>query len=291
MRKSTMRTIGLPLILASIALVGWIVPLAAQAVGQIFRDCDVCPEMMVVPPGSFMTGSPTSEEERLGNEGQHRVTIGYTFAVGVYEVTFEEWDGCVRAGGCAGHEPDDGGRGRGRRPEFDISWDDAWAYADWLTEQTGQEYRLPSEAEWEYVARAGTETARYWGESAQQQCQYANGYDAVAQAEYRFDWSPVGCRDRHVNTASVGSVRPNAFGLYDVLGNVWEWVDDCWNGGYEGAPMDGSPRYTGDCSYRVLRGGSWVNRPGALRSARRLFFFAADWVPDGSGIRLARTIN
>ena len=247
MRKSTMRMIGLWLIPAAVVLEGWGHPLAAQATGEVFQDCDVCPEMVVVPPGSFMMGSADSEEGRLSWEGsQHRVTIDYRFAVGVHEVTFEEWDACVPGGGCDGHEPDDEGWGRGRRPVINVSWHDAWAYADWLTERTGEEYRLLSEAEWEYVARAGTETARYWGESAQQQCQYANGYDAVAQAELGIDWmDPVGCRDRQANTAPVGSYRPNALGLYDVLGNVREWVDDCWNDSYEGAPTDGSPRYTG----------------------------------------------
>ena len=170
-----------------------------------------------------------------------------------------------------------------------VSWYDAWAYADWLTERTGDEYRLLSEAEWEYVARAGTETARYWGESAQQQCQYANGYDAVAHAEHGLDFNPVGCRDRQANTAPVGSFRPNAFGLYDVLGNVSEWVDDCWNDSYEGALTDGSPRYTGDCSLRVARGGSWLHSPDFLRSAYRTR--TPPGLRTGHGFRLARTIN
>ena len=152
---------------------------------------------------------------------------------------------------------------------INVSWDDAWAYADWLTERTGEEYRLLSEAEWEYVARAGTETARYWGESAQQQCQYANGYDAVGHAEHGFDRNPVGCQDRQANTAPVGSYRPNAFGLYDVLGNVFEWVDDCWNDSYEGAPTDGSPRYTGDCSLVCCAAAPGAASPGILRSAFR----------------------
>ena len=282
-----MKATGLTAILAAAVLAGCTGPL-------VFRDCDVCPEMVVVPPGSFMMGSPDSEAGRFDWEGpQHRVTIDYTFAVGVHEVTFEEWAACVRAGGCGGHEPYDYGWGQGRRPVIDVSWDDARAYADWLTEWTGEEYRLLSEAEWEYVARAGTETARYWGESARQQCRYANGYDAVGHAEWGFSWDPVGCRDRQANTAPAGSYRPNAFGLHDVLGNVWEWVDDCWNGsheGYEAAPMDGSPRNTGDCSARALRGGSWAMPAGYLRSAAR-FGFQAGLRDDSYGFRLARTIN
>lgn len=293
MRKSTMRMIGLWLIPAAVAVAGWAGPLSAQVPGRVFRDCDVCPEMVVVPPGSFMMGSPDSEEGRSPREGpQHRVTIDYPFAVGVYEVTFEEWDACLLAGGCGGHEPDDEGWGRGRRPVINVSWNDAWAYADWLTERTGEEYRLLSEAEWEYVARAGTETARYWGESAQQQCQYANGYDAVAHAEYGIDsMDPVGCRDRQAHTAPVGSYRPNAFGLYDVLGNVSEWVDDCGNDSYEGAPTDGSPRYTGGCSRRVVRGGSWGYEPDILRSAYRIRISSGIRYDSGGGFRLARTIN
>ena len=286
-----MKTIGLLLFLAAVVLAGPRSPLAAQAVGEVFRDCDVCPEMVVVPAGSFMMGSADSEEGRFSWEGpQHRVTIDHPFAVGVYEVTFEEWDACVRAGGCRGHEPDDEGWGRGRRPAIGVSWDDAWAYADWLTDQTGQEYRVLSEAEWEYVARAGTETARYWGESAQQQCQYANGYDAVGHAERGWDLNPVGCRDRQAYTAPVGSYRPNGFGLYDVLGNVYEWVDDCWNLSYEGALTDGSPRYTGDCSLRVLRGSSWDRAPDYLRSAGRLGF-RAGYRGSMIGFRVARTID
>ena len=245
----------------------------------------------MVPPGSFMMGSPDSEPGRDSDEGpQHRVTIDYAFAVGVYEVTFEEWEACVRAGGCGGDESGYRDSGLGRYPVFGVSWNDAWAYADWLTEGTGKKYRLPSEAEWEYVARAGTETARYWCESAQQQCQYANGYDAVGHAEHGFDDNPVGCRDRQANAAPVGSYRPNAFGLYDVLGNVWEWVDDCSNPGYEGAPMDGSPKYTGDCGWRVLRGGSSLSEPDDLRSANGLPYLARY----GSliiGLRVARTMN
>ena len=176
MTKLNETTAGLLLILLAVAGTGWGNSLAAQTPGRIIRDCDVCPEMVVVPPGSFMMGSPDGvgySDERP----QHRVTIDYAFAVGVYEVTFEEWDACVRGGGCDGYEPDDNGYGRGRHPVINVSWDSAWRYADWLTAQTGEEYRLLSEAEWEYVARARTETERYWGDSEAEQCQYANGDD------------------------------------------------------------------------------------------------------------------
>ena len=242
-----------------------------QEVGEVFRDCDVCPEMVVVPAGSFIMGSPETEEGRRENEGpQRRVTIGYAFAVGVYEVTFAEWDACVLAGSCGGYEPGDFGYGRGRRPVLNVSWDDAWQYLDWLTEQTGEDYRLLGEAEWEYVARAGTRTARYWGESEQDQCRYANGYDSSSHAELEWGFmNPVGCRDRQAQTAPVGTYRPNAFGVYDVLGNAEEWVEDCENHSYEGAPTDGRPWYSGDCARRMVRGGSYRDDAEDIRSAQR----------------------
>ena len=250
-----------------------VVPAAAQSpeVGEVFRDCEVCPEMVVVPAGSFMMGSPETEEGRYDNEGPlFQVTIESPFAVGVYEVTFDEWDACVSASGCGGHRPEDYGRGRGKRAVYRVSWHDAWLYADWLTEQTGREYRLLSEAEWEYVARAGTHTSRYWGDSDRDQCRYANGYDATGEATLGFDFqNPVGCRDRQGRSAPVGSYQPNGFGLHDVLGNLLEWVDDCWNEGYDGAPTDGSSWYSGDCSLRVHRGGDYTDISRHLRSARR----------------------
>lgn len=180
-------------------------PFGAQQVGEVFRDCDECPEMVVVPAGRFMMGSPETEERRHDNvEPQRQVTVGYALAVGVYEVTFDEWAACVQGGRCGGYEPC-AWYGRGRRPVPEVRWEDAWQHADWLTEHTGEEYRLPGEAEWEYVARAGTQTERCWGDWMREQCQYANGD------------SSVGCRDRQEYTAPVGSYRPNEFGLYDVL--------------------------------------------------------------------------
>ena len=139
-----------------------------------------------------------------------------------------------------------------------VSWEDAQQYVRWLSRETGETYRLLSEAEWEYMARAGTQTERYWGDDASRQCSYANGDD-----------DDVECSDGHEGTAPAGSFRANAWGLYDVLGNVWEWMEDCWNGDYSGAPTDGSAWRTGDCSLRVLRGGSWGEIPRFLRSACR----------------------
>ena len=145
-----------------------------------------------------------------------------------------------------GHEQDE------TEPVVCVSWDDAQAYVRWLSEETGEAYRLLSEAEWEYVARAGTTTARYWGESEAGQCRYANGADAGTG----FEWA-VSCHDGHARTAPVGRYEANAFGLYDVLGNVLEWTADCWNESYAGAPSNGGAWESGECTRRVLRGGSW----------------------------------
>ncbi len=253
---------------------------AGRRPGEVFSDCAACPEMVVVPAGSFMMGSPESSVEAFSDEKpHHRVTIGYAFAVGVYEVTFAEWGACVNGGGCGGHSPDDRGWGRGSRPVINVSWEDARQYVQWLSRETGEGYRLLTEAEWEYVARAGTQTERYWGDDAADQCYYANG-----------DEDDVDCTEGHENTAPVGSFRANAWGLYDVLGNVWEWTQDCWNESYSGAPADGSAWSSGDCSRRVLRGGSWFSGPRFLRSAirnrdsagLRYYYF---------GFRVARTMN
>ncbi|WP_420463599.1 formylglycine-generating enzyme family protein [Candidatus Palauibacter sp.] len=251
-----------------------------HAPGDVFSDCSGCPQMVVVPAGTFRMGSPASEEGRYDDEGpQHSVTIPAPFAVGVYEVTFAEWDACVRTGGCGGYAPADEGWGRGNRPVMNVSWDNAQTYVSWLSQQTGQRYRLLSEAEWEYVARAGSRTARYWGASESGQCRYANGDD-----DY------VSCTDGHAYTAPVGSFAPNVFGLYDVLGNVWEWTQDCSNGSYAGAPTDGSAWQSGECGGRVLRGGSWIITPRFLRSAYRngLTTGLRNYL---NGFRVARTLN
>ena len=247
-----------------------------KAPGRRFRDCAQCPEVVVVASGSFMMGSPRDEEGRDDDEGPaHRVTIAEAFAVGVYEVTFGEWDACRGGSGCS-HNPDDRGWGRGTRPVINVSWEDAQAYVRWLSRETGKGYRLLSESEWEYVARAGTTTHYWWG-------------DAVGSNRANCD----GCGSRwdDAQTAPVGSFSANAFGLHDVHGNVWEWVEDCWHDNYSGAPTDGSARTSGgDCSRRVLRGGSWFANPRVVRSANR------NWFPSSIrlinvGFRVARTLD
>ena len=237
--------------------------------GERFRDCDGCPLMVVVPAGRFMMGSPSGEQYRHDREGPvHRVTIAEPIAVGVYEVTFGEWDACVSGGGCSGYRPDDSYMGRGNRPVINVNWEDAQSYVGWLSRKTGRGYRLLSESEWEYVARAGTETAYHYGSGI-----------SPSQANYN---GP--------QTVPVGSYSSNAFGLHDVHGNVWEWVEDCWNDSYRGAPSDGSAWESGDCSGRVLRGGSWSDEPRYLRSANRGGSVTGDRY-NGLGFRVARTLD
>lgn len=253
--------------------------------GKTFRDCFDCPKMVVVPSGSFLMGSPEDEEGRDGDEGpQHRVTIAEPFAIGVYEVTFVEWVACVADGGCRGYQPDDsvpgGGRGRGRRPVINVSWDDAQAYVDWLSNRTGETYRLPSEAEWEYVARAGTTTPFHFG--------WTISKDRANYSDYTYR---LRLEDLSRGPLPVGSFPANDFGLHDVHGNVWEWVLDCWNDSYAriGRPDNGDAWTSGDCSGRVLRGGSWDFGPSLLRSAYRNSGNPVLRMP--VGFRVARTLR
>jgi formylglycine-generating enzyme required for sulfatase activity len=237
--------------------------------------------MVVIPAGSFMMGSPANEPEwqsygvpRGSYElPQHGVTLG-PFAIGKTEVTFAQWDACVAAGGCNAYKPSDQGWGRGSRPVVNVSWKDAQAYIDWLGRETGQPYRLPSEAEWEYAARAGTTT------------RYAFG-DAITPKDANYGLN-VG------KTTEVGTYPPNAFGLYDMHGNVWEWVEDVWHDSYSGAPTDGSAWTDGkgenSSRNRVDRGGSWDDYQRSYRSAGR------NWIePDiryvNLGFRVARTLD
>jgi formylglycine-generating enzyme required for sulfatase activity len=241
--------------------------------GETFKDCNECPEMVAIPAGSFLMGSPSSEQGRENDESpQHRVTISQPFALGKYEVTFDEYDVFARATGKS--LPDDKGWGRGRRPVINVSWEDAQAYAKWLSQQTGERYRLPSEAEWEYAARAGTPSAYWWDNSIGSN--RANCYGCGSRWDSR-------------QTAPAGSFSANGFGLFDVHGNVWEWTEDCWNGSYSGAPADGSAWTRGDCGRRVLRGGSWFDVPRSLRAALR-FGYTPSVRDNVFGFRLARTL-
>ena len=244
--------------------------------GDTFQDCPGCPKLVVVPSGSFMMGSPEEEEDRGSDEGPvHEVRIGYRLAVGVYPVTFDEWDACVSDGGCGGHESDDESWGRGNRPVINVSWEDAKRYLGWLSWKTGKGYRLLSESEWEYVARAGTMTSYWWGNEI---------------GRNRTNCDGCGSRWDHEKTSPVGSFSANAFGLYDVHGNVWEWMEDCWNGNYDGAPTDGSAWESGSCGSRMLRGGSSLDASRFLRSAARVRNTIGVRV-DINGFRVARTLT
>ena len=268
---------------------------AQSGVGEVFRDrftdgSGEGPQMVVLPPGIFTMGSPVSEAGRIEDEGpQWAVEIGYRLAMGRYEVTVDQYEAFVMetghsaGGGCHTREASSaswlspGFAQSGHHPVACISWDDAQAYVDWLNRRTGltgrpDRYRLPSEAEWEYAVRAGTSTAYSFGDDAS---------ELGAHAWY------AGNSDQR--THPVGSKPPNAFGLYDMHGHVWEWVEDCWNWGHTGAPTDGSARTTGDCSHRVHRGGSWYFYPQILRSAHR--GAGAPGLRDNDiGFRLARTL-
>ncbi|MBX9637125.1 MAG: SUMF1/EgtB/PvdO family nonheme iron enzyme [Nitrosomonas sp.] len=215
------------------------------------------PEMVRIPPGKFLMGSHETEAGRDADEGpQHEVIIGYTFEIGKYAVTFDEYDTFAKA--TNRQLTSDNGWRRGKRPVINVSWNDAQAYVKWLSEQTGKQYRLPTEAEWEYAARAGTQTRYWWGDGIGRNNAVCDGCGS--------EWD-------NQQTAPAGSFKANAFGLHDTAGNVWEWTQDCWHENYSGAPVDGSAwleKSGGDCDRRVVRGGSWNNEPQFLRSAIRV---------------------
>ena len=247
---------------------------SAYTQGEIFRDAlqdgGQGPQMVVLPSGRFRMGSPPGEAGRASDEGPLRtVTISKRIAMGRYEVTFAEYDRFADATGRT--RPGDFRWGRGTRPVIFVNRSEAQAYAAWLSAQTGKDYRLPTEAEWEYAARAGTSTRYAWGDKIT--CDQARYGRRRAVGDIRRGE----CSDRLDGTAPVGRFAANAFGLHDMHGNVWEWVEDCWHDNYEGAPADGRA-WTTDCVGRrraVLRGGSLIDKPRALRCAVR------DWVkPD-----------
>ncbi len=295
---------------------------AAGQEPEYFLDCADCPEMIWIPPGSFYMGSNPSEPRRertpqseAENEWpRHEVTLVNSFAVGKYEIA--RWQFAAFATDAA-HDTEGecvtwdfrsgewGARGtdytwsepgfeQGRyHPVVCVSWGDASAYAAWLSERTGQPYRLLSEAEWEYVARAGTQTARNWGDGRADACSHGNVSDLDAVQELKMPMSlddVFGCRDNYTFTAPVGRFAASLVGTYDMYGNAWEWTQDCFNKGYESAPTDGSAWIGDDCSERIIKGGAWLAPPFAVRSAKR------DWVPQTLrsarvGFRVARDLG
>lgn len=251
--------------------------------GEEFRDCLVCPSMVVAPAGKFMLGSTDAEHGHTKTEGpQTEVRFAKPFAIGKFEVTFDEWEVCVAEGGCR-RAPEDEGWGRRNRPVIDVSWIEITnEYLPWLTKKTGHEYRLPSETEWEYAARAGSTTPFWWGSKIT--AQNAN-YDA--NHVYKGGGNKGPYRGR---TSFVDTFTPNPWGLYNVHGNVWEWTADCWNPSHAGNPADGSARTTGICNRRVVRGGALFLKPEALRSAYRNWL-SADIHYNDYGFRVARSIK
>jgi formylglycine-generating enzyme required for sulfatase activity len=249
--------------------------------GEVFRDCPKCPELVVVPAGNYLMGKDGGSKKE---SPAHRVTIGSAFAIGKYEVTFDEWEVCIEEGGCGviisgpapqgkrevsfaewkacltddkcQAHPDDHKWGRGRRPVMNINFSNAENFVQWLSRKTKKTYRLPTEAEWEYAARGGTTTVYSWGDEAG--TDNANCRTCAPTISHK--------------TFPVGSYKPNPFGLYDVHGNVWEWVQDCWLPSHEGAPADGTARLSGACKYRTTRSGSWYYVSTNVRSTYRARF-------------------
>lgn len=250
---------------------------AVETSARIIRDCEQCPELVAIPPGSYLMGSTAKERRVLGvlpqfdrmESPRHRVRIERSLAVGRYSVTFAEWDACVADGGCNGYRPDDAGWGRERRPAIFVNWADTQGYIQWLRAKTGRNYRLLTEAEWEYAARGGSRTWYYFGNS-------------ITDANANFGHN----RGR---TLPVGGFPANAFGLYDMTGNVAQWVEDCHHDSYLGAPADGSAWTTGDCSKRNVRGGAWSLHGWSVRTAQRIGD-PADQRNDHLGFRVARDL-
>jgi formylglycine-generating enzyme required for sulfatase activity len=250
-------------------------------VGSTFKDCETCPDMVVMPAGRFLMGASKAEKgHQPDEEPQHEVTVAAPLAISKYEITFDEWEACALEGGCGNYRPQDSGWGRGRRPVIYVSYDDAKAYLDWLRQKSGKAYRLPSEAEWEFAARGGTSTPFAAGET-------------LAPTQANFDASSLpGSRKPGTyqgTTVEVGSFPPNPYGLHDMEGNVFEWVEDCANKTHAGAPVDASPR-GGDCQRRVAKGGAWYYEAEFARPSARMSF------PKGSrlnviGFRVARTVE
>ena len=257
--------------------------------GSEFQDCAECPRMVIVPAGSYGMGAPPVDQGRPYDEGELRpVTISQPFAVGKFEVTFDEWDACVRGGGCIAVT--DEGWGRGNRPVINVSWTDADRYTRWLAGKTGKPYRLLTEAEWEYAARAGAGRARFFGIKREDVCSYGNVYDKTAERKLQFGMDMLPCDDGFDVTAPVGSFKPNAFGLYDMLGNVWEWTEDCQVLLWRNAPTDASARVTGRCSERAYRGASWLSYPPSyMRIGDRYRYIGARY--NDLGFRVARSLQ
>ncbi len=306
MTRSTLLSLGLMCALAAVTATD----VSAQDPGTVFTDCATCPEMIVIPSGQFIMGSPDDEPQRDADESPRRtLTIDQPFAVSRFEITRDQYAEFAAASGrSAGpdctvwvgnkweltegknwqdpHYPQ-----TGNDPVACIDWFDAQAFAAWLADRTGQPYRLLSEAEWEYMARGGTTTVYHFGDDPAGLCEYDNGHDMTSMRVHTdMPWEGVPCDDGFAETAPVGALHPNLFGVYDVHGNVWEWLADCYAPSYNGAPLDGLPVLAEDCEQRVYRGGGWSVQERGRRSANR-GRYAADQRYGQLGIRVARDLN
>jgi formylglycine-generating enzyme required for sulfatase activity len=300
-------------VLGALALVGCTRG-ADGTLGSTFKDCaDGCPEMVVIPSGSFDMGAANGEDDRARTSDfarsftapRHHVAIGHPFALGKYDVTRAEFAMFVRETGyrldsdCRGFKYETsldwqapGYPQTDRDPVVCVTWKDAQAYVDWLGRKTHQRYRLPTEAEWEYAARAGTSTARYWGDGAAEACRYANIGDITYLQARLMTPTPdqdFACSDGYAYTSPVGSFLPNGYGLYDMLGNVAQLTQDCWHFSYDGAPSDGSAWLDDYCVPRVTRGGSFLHNARGARAAEREN--VPDFIPTNEiGFRVARDL-
>ncbi len=243
---------------------------------SLFQDAVFAPEMVLIPPGEYLRGSSATGKNK-NERPQEKLKIDYKFAVSRFPITFNEWDFAVSHGGCDGYKPSDSGWGRGWNPVTNISWTNARAYTHWLSKNTGEKYRLLSEAEWEYCCRAGSITDFYYGNNQEDFHHYA-WYSANSNKQAQ----------------RVGQKRPNKFGLYDMMGNVWEWCEDHWHDSYHGGPKDGKAWVTSGYDFnnpRILRGGSWnSNMPENMRCASRSKVNAG-YIHNAIGFRVARTIT
>jgi len=295
--------LGIPMIATALNVIGgW--AMSADAAGrniEVFRDCEMCPEMVVIPPGTFVMGSPETEKDRDKDEGQHTVTIAYAFAVSKGPITWDQWEACVRDDMCDGqaveaalrldHEgkpiQDYVDHERGNHPVFGVSWWDAQAFVSWLNGKIGKDkYRLLSESEFEYAARAGTTTAYWWGNEPSHE--YANygkdvGEDLGGMAEGRDSWKD--------STSPICSFPTNAFGLCDMHGNIYQWIEDCYETNIASLPTDGSSVKEGDCTVRGFRSNSFESNGKTLRSANRAFVYAPNTRGRNYlGFRVAKTL-
>jgi sulfatase modifying factor 1 len=313
------RAIGLSVAVLLVAAVAWffarhapaptLVPAGSSAAvpspGTVIRDCPTCPAMTVLPAGRFKQGSARTESGSSFTKPLHWVTIGRPLAMSTNAVTVDEFhhfiaatgrdmQGCDTYDGEWKHRPPNnwenpGFAQNGTHPVTCASWNDAEAYAGWLSTETGHRYRLPSASEWEYAARAGGEAVQPWSPNGAGVCTHANVADESAARHYP-GWVAFACDDGYVYTAPVGSFKANSFSLNDMLGNVFQWTEDCWHADYTGAPIDGSARTDGNCSEHELRGGSWFTTPTYVRADYRNHF-AADYRTSTVGIRLVRDIE